>query len=206
MLSQSYATERARPAAIASRARCSTISAAVTSTPTTGCSPPGAAADHVVVIAVGPHDTSSNDVYALLLAALDLEVPADERDKPSCCDTEGLPPADAGARYRDRRRGDANWTQSTMIRRDFLKPVLGRRRMASHADRTFSDRQRLCGSSTGSSTGWCGTSAYGGRQADTATARKCRSGVLCGMRRYHPTPPRTDYGSEGCGFDSRRAR
>ena len=34
-------------------------------------------------------------MYALLLAALDLDVPADERGKPSCCDTEGLPPADA---------------------------------------------------------------------------------------------------------------
>jgi hypothetical protein len=53
------------------------------------------AADHAVVIAVGPHNRSSNDVYALLLEALDLEVPTDERDKPPCCDEEGLPPADA---------------------------------------------------------------------------------------------------------------
>jgi hypothetical protein len=52
------------------------------------------AAEHAVVIAVGPHSRSSNDVYALLLEALDLDVPMEERDKPPCCDEEGLPPAD----------------------------------------------------------------------------------------------------------------
>lgn len=51
------------------------------------------AAEHAVVIAVGPHNRSSVDVYALLLEALDLDMPTDERDKPPCCDEEGLPPA-----------------------------------------------------------------------------------------------------------------
>jgi hypothetical protein len=50
--------------------------------------------DRAVVIVVGPHDRSAVDVYDQLLAALNLSVPADEREKPSCCDEEGLPPAD----------------------------------------------------------------------------------------------------------------
>ena len=49
--------------------------------------------DHAVVIAVGRHDRSGEDVYALLLHALGLEVPEDEREKPSCCDESGRPPA-----------------------------------------------------------------------------------------------------------------
>jgi len=32
--------------------------------------------DHAVVLAVGPHDRSSTDVYDILLRALDLVVPA----------------------------------------------------------------------------------------------------------------------------------
>lgn len=52
------------------------------------------ATDHVVVIAVGSHDESAHDVYAALLEALERDVPADEREKPPCCDDEGLPPAD----------------------------------------------------------------------------------------------------------------
>jgi hypothetical protein len=52
------------------------------------------AEDHAVVIAIGPHDGSNNDVYALLLDALDRRVPPDERDKPPCCDEQGLPPLD----------------------------------------------------------------------------------------------------------------
>lgn len=52
------------------------------------------AADHAVVIAVGSHDESAQDIYAALLEALELDVPGDEREKPSCCDDEGLPPAD----------------------------------------------------------------------------------------------------------------
>ena len=50
--------------------------------------------DQAVVVVVGPHDRSAVDVYDKLLAALNLSVPADEREKPSCCDDEGLPPAD----------------------------------------------------------------------------------------------------------------
>jgi len=52
------------------------------------------ATDHAVVIAVSPHDRSDNDVYATLLVALDSNVPAAEREKPPCCDEEGLPPVD----------------------------------------------------------------------------------------------------------------
>ena len=54
------------------------------------------APDRVVILAVGPHDRSAADVYALLLDALAAEVPADERTKPPCCDELGAPPADAG--------------------------------------------------------------------------------------------------------------
>lgn len=49
--------------------------------------------DHAVVIAVARHDESSEDVYAALLEALGLRAPSEEREKPSCCDEEGLPPA-----------------------------------------------------------------------------------------------------------------
>ena len=52
------------------------------------------AADHAVVIAVSPHDRSDGDVYSTLLVALDRDVPAAEREKPPCCDEEGLPPVD----------------------------------------------------------------------------------------------------------------
>lgn len=52
------------------------------------------ATDHAVVIAVGPHDESNQDLYSALLDALELDVPTDEREKPPCCDDEGLPPAD----------------------------------------------------------------------------------------------------------------
>ena len=51
--------------------------------------------DHVVVVAIGPHNRSALDVYQLILDALEAEVPEDERDKPPCCDDEGQPPADA---------------------------------------------------------------------------------------------------------------
>ena len=53
------------------------------------------APDRVVILAVGPHDRSAADVYALLLDALAVKVPADERTKPPCCDELGEPPADA---------------------------------------------------------------------------------------------------------------
>ena len=50
--------------------------------------------DHAVVLAVGPHDRSSTDVYDILLGALDLAVPDDERNKPPCCDEDGAAPTD----------------------------------------------------------------------------------------------------------------
>ena len=53
------------------------------------------AADNVVILAVGPHDRSARDIYELLLAAVEVEVPAQERSKPPCCDELGEPPADA---------------------------------------------------------------------------------------------------------------
>lgn len=50
--------------------------------------------DEVIVLAIARHDTTAEDVYATLLAALDLTVPEEERQKPPCCDDEGQPPAD----------------------------------------------------------------------------------------------------------------
>lgn len=45
------------------------------------------------IVAIGPHDRESpNDIYALLYAALGTEDPDDDRDKPECCDSDGLPP------------------------------------------------------------------------------------------------------------------
>jgi hypothetical protein len=71
--------------------------------------------DEVIVLAIARHDSTAEDVYATLLAALDLTVPEEERKKPPCCDAEGNPPtdeaiaieiADAVTRYtRPRRRG-----------------------------------------------------------------------------------------------------
>lgn len=71
------------------------------------------AEDEVIVLAIARHDTPAEDVYATLLAALDLDVPEDERQKPPCCDDEGNPPADEGVALeiadaltrRRRRRG-----------------------------------------------------------------------------------------------------
>ena len=48
-----------------------------------------------VIFAVAPHDQSALDVYELLLAAVVVEVSAEERSKPPCCDELGEPPADA---------------------------------------------------------------------------------------------------------------
>lgn len=50
--------------------------------------------DHAVVIAIGRHDESADDVYSGLLDALELEVPDAEREKPPCCDDTGRPPSD----------------------------------------------------------------------------------------------------------------
>ena len=50
--------------------------------------------DEVIVLAIARHDSTDEDIYATLLAALDLAVPDDERQKPPCCDDEGNPPAD----------------------------------------------------------------------------------------------------------------
>lgn len=50
--------------------------------------------DEVVVLAFARHDSSAEDVYAVPLAALDLEVPKAERKKPRCCDDDGHPAAD----------------------------------------------------------------------------------------------------------------
>ena len=51
--------------------------------------------DEAVVIAVGPHDQSADDIYQLVLAALEIEMPEGERLKPPCCDDLESPPADA---------------------------------------------------------------------------------------------------------------
>jgi hypothetical protein len=51
--------------------------------------------DHVIILAVGPHNRTASDVYDLLLTALGIEAPEAEREKPSCCDELGKPPADS---------------------------------------------------------------------------------------------------------------
>lgn len=56
--------------------------------------------DHAVVIAVGPHDQSNADVYQLLLSALEIDMPEDQRLKPPCCDDLGEPPVDPEAAER----------------------------------------------------------------------------------------------------------
>lgn len=48
-----------------------------------------------MILAVGPHERSAQDVYELLLAAVAVDVPDQERTKPPCCDELGEPPADA---------------------------------------------------------------------------------------------------------------
>jgi hypothetical protein len=48
-----------------------------------------------VILAVGPHDRSALDIYQLLLSAVAVEVPAEDRSEPPCCDELGEPPAGA---------------------------------------------------------------------------------------------------------------
>jgi hypothetical protein len=50
--------------------------------------------DHAVVVAIGPHDGSVLDVYRLVLEALGIDAPGDERAKPPCCDDAGSAPVD----------------------------------------------------------------------------------------------------------------
>ncbi len=50
--------------------------------------------NHAVVLAVGPHDRGPSDIYDLILTALKMELPTDERTKPPCCDELLDPPAD----------------------------------------------------------------------------------------------------------------
>lgn len=52
------------------------------------------AEDHALVLLVGPHSGKPSDVYAQLLAAVDKEVPAEERTKPPCCEPGEAPPVD----------------------------------------------------------------------------------------------------------------
>lgn len=53
--------------------------------------------DRAIVALVGPHSRKPGDVYDQLLGALGGDVPADGREKPSCCDDEGAPPVDTVA-------------------------------------------------------------------------------------------------------------
>lgn len=48
-----------------------------------------------IVILVAPHNSSLSGVYDQLVEALGIEMPADEREKPPCCDQKGEPPANA---------------------------------------------------------------------------------------------------------------
>lgn len=72
--------------AIASVATSSTTSAADTCMAQIACSPSGQMSTPVVVLSIGPHDRSRSDVYASLLAALDLDLDGSERAKPPCCE------------------------------------------------------------------------------------------------------------------------
>lgn len=54
------------------------------------------AKDQAIVVLVARHDGSRADVYRQLLAALAITALGEEREKPPCCDDEGVPPADAG--------------------------------------------------------------------------------------------------------------
>lgn len=52
-------------------------------------------AEHrTIVLLVGPHSGRAGDVYLELLDALGVDVPAGEREKPSCCDDSGVPPVE----------------------------------------------------------------------------------------------------------------
>lgn len=55
------------------------------------------AEDHVIVVLVAPHDRTGSDGNALRLDALAVDLPADERAKPPCCDDAGQPPTDEAA-------------------------------------------------------------------------------------------------------------
>jgi hypothetical protein len=68
------------------------LSPPVRQRPAADCWP---APEHAVILAVGPHDRSALDIYQLLLAALAVDLPTEERSKPSCCDELGEPRADA---------------------------------------------------------------------------------------------------------------
>jgi hypothetical protein len=71
--------------------------------------------DNAIVILVAPHDRGHSDIYDQLLEALGIDMPAGEREKPSCCDEDGVPPANidvahviadaVASRARRRRRG-----------------------------------------------------------------------------------------------------
>lgn len=50
--------------------------------------------DHAIVVLVARHDGTADDISRRLLEALELDVPEEERAKPSCCDASGQPPAD----------------------------------------------------------------------------------------------------------------
>lgn len=58
------------------------------------------APDKAVVIAVGPHDQSADDIYELILAALEIEMPEGECLKPPCCDDLDGPLVDPEAAER----------------------------------------------------------------------------------------------------------
>lgn len=51
-------------------------------------------ADRCILLVVAEHTRTANP-YRLIYDALDISEPAEPRTKPSCCDPEGNPPADA---------------------------------------------------------------------------------------------------------------
>ena len=64
------------------------------------------------MVLVASHTRTPGGVYDQLLDALRIEMPAEDREKPACCDEEGEPPVNAAvatsiAEAVDRRAGRA---------------------------------------------------------------------------------------------------
>lgn len=51
--------------------------------------------EQAIVVLVSSHTTTQSGVYDQLLDALGIEMPADDRKKPACCDEDGEPPVNA---------------------------------------------------------------------------------------------------------------
>lgn len=50
------------------------------------------AVGHAVILLVGPHHGNAGGIYGVLMSALGLEATEEERAKPPCCESDGVPP------------------------------------------------------------------------------------------------------------------